>query len=193
MKRYIFLIVLFVAVPLAAYQAGPAGRANFGSNASQQPAQNGYRTFTNYNNRNWNQGVQTKPVQTNVAGTSATEFEAVEKKQPVGKQTVAAPKSTGKPVATPPTTATPAAQQPAAATGMPANADPTAMLQQAQAMMQNMPNIQNMMGTPAPGQPAATGQANAVPTMPAGMPDLSALMGGAMPTTPAPTSTPVKK
>ena len=79
-------------------------------------------------------------------------------------------------------TATPT--QPSTGTvAMPANADPTAMLQQVQGMMQGM---QGMMGGASNGQPAAAGQ-NAMPAMP----DMSALMGGMMPT--APSAAPAKK
>ena len=183
MKKYLFLVVLFVTIPAVAYKAGPSGRANFGAASQQQPAQ-GYRAFTNSNNQ-WRQGVQTKPVQTSMAGSAATEFAPADKKS-VGKQTVAT-----QPVAKPTATAAPAAsQQPAEAPAMPANMDPTAMLQQVQGMMQGM----NMMnGAATNGQPvASSGQQNSAPAMPAGMPDLSALMGGAIPTMPA-ASTPTKK
>ncbi len=192
MKRYIFLIVLFVAVPLAAYQAGPAGRANFGSNASQQPAQNGYRTFTNYNNRNWNQGVQTQPVQTSVAGSSVKELEALPKTAPAGKQAAPTKPSTG--AASSAIKVNPVQCEGGKCKGditFSKNSDPAAVMQQVQDMAQTMKALTGQASQGAPSAPA--GQANAVPTMPAGMPDLSALMGGAMPTTPAPTSTPVKK
>ena len=179
MKKYLFLIVLFVALPLVAYQAGQAGRANFGSAAQQQPANNGYRAFTNSNNQ-WRQGVQTQTVQTSRAGASATEFEPVEKKAPVGKKAVAAaPAAANKPAAAPAVAPT----QPSTGTvAMPANADPTAMLQQVQGMMQGM---QGMMGAANGQQPAAAGQT--------AMPDLSALMGGMIPAAPAAAPAPAKK
>lgn len=192
MKNYIFLIVLFAAMPLAAYQAGPAGRANFGSNASQQPAQNGYRTFTNYNNRNWNQGVQTRPVQTSVAGSSVKELETLPKAAPVSKQAAPTKPSTGTPSSA--IKVNPVQCEGGKCKGditFSKNSDPAAVMQQVQDMAQTMKALTG--NASAGGQPAANGQANAVPTMPAGMPDLSALMGGAMPTTPASTATPVKK
>ena len=191
MKKYLFLIVLFAAIPLAAYEAGPSGRANFGSSAQQQPAAQGYRSFTNSNNQ-WRQGVKTKPVQTSMAGSSATEFEAVGKKAPISKKVVvvSTPGANKPAVSTQPSSGTAAA---------PADANPTAMLQQVQGMMQGMQGMQDMMqgmqqmqgmmqgmqsmmGNTATGQPAA-GQ-NAMPSIP-GMPDMSALMGGMMPAAPS--------
>ena len=190
MEKYLFLIVLFGAVPLSAYQAGPANRANFGASVNQQPANQsngGYRSFTNANNR-WRQGVQTQPVQTSVAGSVATEFEPVEKKDSVAKKTAASESTTNKSGV--PT----AAAQPSNSVATPAaSADPTAMLQQVQGMMQGMQGMMNgMEGAATNGQQpaAATGQ-NAASAMPTGMPDISALMGGMMPTAPA--ITPAKK
>lgn len=159
MKVYFSLFAICLALPLAAYQTGPSGRANFG------PAQQS----TNAANR-WSQGVQTKPVQTSLAGSSATEFKA----PVVGKRAVQAPKPANKP-ATKPT-------QPSSTTvAMPANADPAAMMQQVQGMMQNMQAITG--GTPG-AQPPVTGQQGATTNIP-GMPDMSALMGGALPAAPA--------
>lgn len=169
MKNFTFLLVFLMAVPASAYQAGQANRTNFGA-GQQQPAQQQYRSFSNYNNRNWGQGVQTQGVQTEIAGKSAKEL-----KPTVGKQQAA-------PAAAKP--AKPAPVQPSTApAAMPANMDPSAMMQQVQGMVNAMGN---MAGAPQ-GQQPASGQAAA---MPAGMPDISALMGGAMPAAPA---TPAKK
>ena len=164
MKVYFSLFVICLALPLAAYQTGPSSRANFGS--AQQS--------TNSANR-WNQGVQTKPVQTSLAGSSATEFKA----PVVGKRAAQTPKPT-KPVAKP--------TRPSSTTvAMPANADPAAMMQQVQGMMQNMQAITG--GAPGAQPPATAGQQGAA-NIP-GMPDMSALMGGTLPAAPA--AVPAKK
>lgn len=185
MKKISLLSVLFfMALGAAAYEVGPANRANFGAaqQSSQQAQQNGYRSFSNYNNRTWGQGVQTQTVQTSVAGSTVKEFEAPTKSAPVGKKS-AQPAQAAKP------TAKPAAAQSAASTTTataPAS-DPAAMLQQVQGMMQNM---QSLTGGTSQGaqQPSATGQMGTPSTgMPAGMPDISALMGGMMPAAPAAT------
>ncbi len=176
MKNFTFLLVFLMAVPASAYQAGQANRTNFGA-GQQQPAQQQYRSFSNYNNRNWGQGVQTQGVQTEIAGKSVKEL-----KPTVGKQqAVAVPAAKpAKPAAVP--TPTQASTVPA---GMPANVDPAAMMQQVQGMMNAMGN---MSGGAA--QQGKAGQNVATPTA---MPDISALMGGAMPAVPANTATPAKK
>ena len=190
MKKYLFFFFLFVALPLVAYQAGQAGRANFGSAAQQPAAQTqGYRSFTNSGNK-WRQGVQTQTVQTSRAGSAATEFEPVEQKAPVGKKTVAAaPAAANKP-------AVPAAASTQPSTGtaaMPANVDPAAIMQQA---MQGMPDMAALMGGAAANngqKPAASAGQNAAASA---MPDISALMGGMMPgavPAAAPTPAPTKK
>lgn len=189
MKNYIFLIVLFVvAVPLGAYQTGPANRANFGASTQQQPAQ-GYRAFTNANNQ-WRQGVQTQTVQTSRAGSTATEFEPVEKKAPVGKKAAAAPVAANKP-AVPAAAPTKSSSDTA---NVPANVDPTAIMQQA---MQGLPpDMAALMGGAAANngqKPAASAGQNAAASA---MPDISALMGGMMPgavPAAAPTPAPTKK
>ena len=84
MKNLLFLLAFLIAVPACAYQAGQQNRTNFG--ASQQQAGQQYRSFSNYNNRSWGQGVQTQGVQTEVAGKSAKEL-----KPTVGKQQAATP------------------------------------------------------------------------------------------------------
>ena len=67
MKIYLtFLIAVCAALPAVAYQAGPTGRANFGSAQKQQAQPATSRTFTHYNSR-WSQGVQTQGVETAVA------------------------------------------------------------------------------------------------------------------------------
>lgn len=172
MKNSIFLLTFLIAVPACAYQAGQQNRTNFGSSQQEQPNQQ-YRSFSNYNNRNWGQGVQTQGVQTEVAGKSAKEL-----KPTVGKQQ-AAPATVAKPVK--PATPTPA-QASSAPVAMPANMDPAAMMQQVQGMM-------NAMGNMSGGavQPGKAGQNATAPVMP----DMSALMGGAMPTAPA--TAPAKK
>ncbi len=169
MKNFTFLLVFLIAVPACAYQAGQQNRTNFGA-GQQQPAQQQYRSFSNYNNRNWGQGVQTQGVQTEVAGKSAKEL------KPVGKQAaVVAPQA--KPAKP---SAPAAAQASTAPAAMPANVDPAAMMQQVQGMVNAMGNMTG----------GAQGQQAGAAAMPAGMPDLSALMGGAMPVAPA---TPAKK
>ncbi len=189
MKKILLLGTLFCTAFCAeAYQTGPANRANFGD-STQQPAQsvpqNGYRSFSNYNNRNWGQGVQTQTVETSLAGSSAKEFEAPAKKAPAGKQ-AAQPAQAAKPMAKP------AQAQPSTPAASAPTGDPVAILQQVQGMMQNMQSMTG--GTPATGQPAA-GQASSASTgTPAGMPDISALMGGMMPAAPsAAPATPAKK
>ena len=174
MRNFIFLFVFLITVPACAYQAGQQNRTNFGAGQPQVASQQ-YRSFSNYNNRSWGQGVQTQTVQTEVAGSSAKEL-----KPTVGKQqAVVTPVKPAKP-------ATPVPTQPStAAAGMPTNMDPAAMMQQVQGMMSAMGNMAG--ATQQNQQP--TGQAG---TMPAGMPDISALMGGAMPTVPA-TTVPAKK
>ncbi len=194
MKKIFLLGTLFcMALCAGAYQTGPANRANFGAaqQSAQSAQQNGYRSFSNYNNRTWGQGVQTQTVQTSVAGSTVKEFEAPTKSAPVGKQS-AQPAQAAKP------TAKPAAAQSAAstttATATAPASDPAAMLQQVQGMMQNM---QSLTGGTSQGaqQPSATGQMGTPSTgMPAGMPDISALMGGMMPAAPsaAPATSPKK-
>ena len=171
---------LGVALTAAAYQAGPQNRTNFGGAQATQAGQGQYRSFSNYNNRSWGQGVQTQTVQTQVAGSSAVDFEKDTPQKPVGKAQAPAPKAA--PAVKPVVPAQPTAP---AAAQMPANADPAAMLQQVQGMMNAM---SGMTGGAQAGQPGAQGQAG---QMPAGMPDISALMGGAMPAVPA--ATPAKK
>ena len=175
MKYISFLGLLLVAVCAEAYQVGPQNRANFDTakpteQAHAQPS-NQHRAFSNYNNRNWSKGVQTQAVQTEVAGTSAVDFDKNTPQKLVGKVQSAQPAA--KPAKPQSAQAPSAGQQPAAtpqaAAGMPANVDPAAMMQQVQGMV-------NAMGS--------NGQA------PAGMPDISALMGGAMPTVPAAGQTP---
>lgn len=161
--------VLMFALPLCAYQAGQANRANFGPGPQLPSQQRQFRAFSNYNNRSWGQGVQT-----NVAGTEVAEFKSPAKPsaQPAAKKAAAA-EGAAKP-------AVPAATQPSSTTAAQA-----ALPAQAAAMMQQVQGMMNRMG----GMPgAAAGQANAsaptgqaAPAMPAGMPDLSALMGGMMP------------
>ena len=181
MKNLLFVFaVLVVALPVAAYQAGQQNRTNFG--AGQQAAagqQQQFRSFSNYNNRSWGQGVQTQGVQTQVAGSSVTDFGKNAAQKTVGKKQAVAPK---------PAAGQKPATQPAA--GQATNADPAAMMQQVQGMMSAMGN---MAGT---AQPGAAGQAGQMPAMPAGMPDMSALMGGAMPAvnpTANPAGAPAKK
>ncbi len=184
MKYISFLGLLLVAVCAAAYQAGPANRANFDAakpteQAGVQPS-NQHRAFSNYNNRNWSKGVQTQAVQTEVAGTSAVDFDKNTPQKLVGKVQSAQPAA--KPAKQQPAQTPTAGQAPTAtpqAAGVPANVDPAAMMQQVQGMV-------NAMGS--------NGQA------PAGMPDISALMGGAMPSMPTvpaaagqTPATPVKK
>ncbi len=180
MKIYLtFLIAVCAALPAAAYQAGPQGRPNFGSN-QQQPAQPANaRAFTNYSNRGWNQGVQTQGVETSVAGETVIDFTKKPETPSVSKKAAAEPKpakpATGTNASAKPTdaSATPAA--------MPANVDPAAMMQQVQGMMQ-------MMNQAGGQQPAAGGKPAGAPAIP-GMPDLSNLMGGAA----APATSPAKK
>lgn len=175
MKYISFLGLLLAAVCAAAYQAGPQNRANFDAakpteQAHAQPS-NQHRAFSNYNNRNWSKGVQTQAVQTEVAGTSAVDFDKNTPQKLVGKvQSAAQPAA--KPTKPQPAQAPSAGQAPATpqAAGVPANVDPAAMMQQVQGMV-------NAMGS--------NGQAAA------GMPDISALMGGAMPTAPAAGQAPV--
>ncbi|MBP5429563.1 MAG: hypothetical protein J6Y25_01555 [Elusimicrobiaceae bacterium] len=167
-----FLLIAVMALPAAAYQAGPQGRPNFGSN-QQQPAQPANaRAFTNYSNRGWNQGVQTQGVETSVAGETVIDFTKKPETPSVSKKAAAEPKPAKPAVAPKPSTQ----QTPAA---MPANADPAAMMQQVQGMMQMM---NQAGGQPAGGNPAG------MPAIP-GMPDLSNLMGGAA----APAAAPAKK
>lgn len=171
---YGLLLVCVSLLPAHAYQAGAANRTNFGSAQQAQPQQQ-FRAFSNYNNRNWGQGVQTQTVQTEVAGTSAVDFDKKTPQQLVAKTQAA----TAKPAKAPQPATTPAATpQPAA--NVPANVDPAAMMQQVQGMMSAMGN---MAGSNA--QPGAQPNTQAAAAMPAGMPDISALMGGAMPTAPA--------
>ena len=175
MKNFLFLLTfLIAALPLCAYQTGPQNRTHFGA-GQPQTAQPQYRSFSNYNNRSWGQGVQTQTVQTEVAGSSAKEL-----KPTVGKQTAPGPAAKpAKPAAVP--APAQASTTPAA---MPANVDPAAMMQQVQGMMNAMGNMTGAQ----PGQQAVSGQNAAA--MPATMPDISALMGGNIPTVPA---TPAKK
>lgn len=182
MKNLLFLLTFLIAFPACAYQAGQQNRTNFGT-AQEQPVQQQYRSFSNYNNRSWGQGVQTQTVQTQTAGSSAVDFEKNTPQKTVGKSQAAAAKQVRQTQQAAPVPA--AAQASTAAAAMPANMDPAAMMQQVQGMMNAMGN---MAGGAQPGQQA--GQ-NAAAAMPAGMPDISALMGGAMPAASA--ATPAKK
>ena len=179
MKYFYGLLLVCVALlPAHAYQAGAANRTHFGSAQQAQPQQQ-FRSFSNYNNRNWGQGVQTQTVQTEVAGTSAVDFDKNTPKQLVAKTQAA----TAKPSKAPqPATAPAATPQPAA--NAPANVDPAAMMQQVQGMMSAMGN---MAGSNT--QPGAQPNTQAA----AAMPDISALMGGAMPAMPTAPATPAKK
>ena len=161
MKNILFVLALGVALPAAAYQTGPANRANFDS-AQQSTAtqQTGYRSFSNYNNR-YGQGVQTSTVQTSVAGSSAKEFETPAKKTIVGKQAAQIPQAAKPAAPTKPSTGTVATA---------ADADATAVLQQVQGMMKDMQSLTGAAGN----QPAAGGA-----NLPA-MPDMSSLMNGMM-------------
>lgn len=174
MKKLFFVLALGLALPAAAYQTGPANRANFES-AQQSTAtqQTGYRSFSNYNNR-YGQGVQTNTVQTSVAGSSAKEFKAPAKKTVVGKQAAQAPAAAKPTAPTKPSTGT-------AATA--AGTDPTAVLQQVQGMMKDM---QSLTGAATGNQPAAAGA-----SLPA-MPDMSSLMNGMMNPGATPAATPKK-
>lgn len=180
MKFYAFIFVfLSVALGAYAYQTGVPNRANFAS--GQQPASqknDNYRAFSNYNNRGWGQGVQTQPVRTEVAGTSAVDFDKntpqklVSKTQATTPAASAASAATKSAVATAKPAAAPAtAQQPtqeAAAAAAANNVDPAAMMQQMQGMVSAMSSMTGAGG--ANGQAAATN-----------MPDISALMGGSIP------------
>ncbi len=159
------LVGMLCGLPAGAYQAGQQNRTNFNNTQRQQ---GGYRSFSNYNNRTWGQGVQTQGVQTQTVQTEL----ATQKQSPaVGKKQVAA--TPDKPAAQPvaPTQASSGAASqtvvPAQAAGQPP-AEAAAMMQQVQGMM----NMVNSM----------TGQTG----MPAGMPDMSALMGGNTQTPSAP-------
>lgn len=180
MKKYFSLAVLFVAVPLVAYEVGPSNRANFGSAAQQQPMK-GYRTFTNSNNQ-WRQGVQTKPVQTSMAGSSVKELDAAPAKQnPIGKQAAPTQSSTG--TASSAIKVNPVQCEGGKCNGaiqFSENSDPAAVMQQVQNMAQTMQALTG--GVLQGAQQPAAGQTGG---MPAGMPDISALMGGMMPAVPA--------
>ena len=172
MKNFLFLLAFLIVLPAGAYQAGQSNRTNFGA-GQQQPAQPQYRSFSNYNNRSWGQRVQTQTVQTEVAGTSAVDFDKNTPKQLVSKTQAAAPKQVRQTQQQP---APAPVQASSAAAAMPADVNPAAMMQQVQGMMNSMSNMPGAK----PGQ-----QAGQAPAMPAGMPDISALMGGAVPATPA--------
>lgn len=177
--KYTWLLLIFVAVSVHAYQAGQVNRTNFTGNQQPQNAQsNNFRAFSNYNKRNWSRGVQTQTVQTEVAGTSSVDFDKNTPQKLVAKTQAASSSANPKPAKP----QAPAAAQPQQKPNTPANMDPAAMMQQVQGMM-------NAMGGSGakPGQSSA-GQNNA--SSPAAMPDISALMGGAMPVAPA---TPAKK
>lgn len=187
MKCLFFVLSLFLVLPAAAYQTGPANRANFGSSPQTQQ-QTGYRSFSNYNSR-WNQGVPTQPVQTSLAGSSVKDFSA--NTQPmVGKQSATPPTKGGKPTSVPPAAAAPT-QASSATAAMPANVDPSAMMQQVQGMMQSMQSLTG--GAPAAGgQAAASATGGQMPAMPA-MPDMSSLMNGMMNPGAAPAAAPAQK
>ena len=174
MKYILFLgVFAFTFLPLHAYKAGTANRTNFASGQQQPQAQNNYRAFSNYNNRNWSKGVQTQPVKTEVAGTSAVDFDEKTPQKLVAKTQAAA---TAKPVtATPqkPTANAPTTGAPVST--VPANADPAVMMQQVQGLMQA---VGSMSG------------ANVQPGQAAAVPDISALMGAGSST---PAAAPAKK
>lgn len=192
MKNYLTVSgFLLLCVSALAYQAGASNRTNFGPGTQQPAAQQQYRSFSNYNTRTWGKGVQTRGVQTSVAGAEATDFEAVEKPKtsnvrPAAKKQAVAPEE--KPAAA---AAAPAAQAPAATQPSTAPAQAMAMPAEAAAMMQQVQGLMGAMGgvvTQQQGQAPAGKGGNQTP---AGMPDISALMGGMMPQQPKPA--PVKK
>ncbi len=189
MKLFLFITaVLLLAFPAGAYQAGQANRTNFGS-GPQLPAQQQFRSFSNYNNRSWGQGVQTRGVQTQTAGREVAEFEAPAASKPAAQpaaKKAASPANEPKP-ATPAVTTQPSTAPAAAAQAGQMPPEAAAMMQQVQGLM----NMMNGGGAPA-GQanPAQAGQA--APAMPAGMPDMSALMGGMLPSA-QPAAAPAKK
>ena len=189
MKLLTFLAAfLMVTLPAAAYQVGQANRTNFGQGPQQPATQQQYRSFSNYNNRNWGKGVQT-----DVAGSSVAEFEAPAAKPkpaPAVSKKQAAQEPAAKPGAAAPAQA-PATAQATAPAAQPANApaQQATMPADAAAMIQQ---VQGLVGAMAPQTQAPA--AGAKPGNQAGasaMPDISALMGGMMPTQPQPA--PVKK
>ena len=185
MKKYTFLAVLLIAFEAGAYQAGTANRTNFGPGQAQSGQQ--YRSFSNYNNRSWGQGVQTRGVQTQVAGTEVADFEAPAKPKATPAANAVKKQVGEEPKAHKPTAA--AANQAQAATA-PA-AQQNAMPPEAAAMMQQVQGLMNSMGgamaQPQGQTPAQAGQS----AQAAAMPDISALMGGMMPAQPQ--ATPAKK
>lgn len=208
--RFLMMIVcmgLLVPVSAQTYRTGSSSRPSFGGTAADSSTEESSvpgarsniqtRTFSNYSSRkNWSKGVQTQTVQTNTAGSQQQSFEeitapgtaaAVQAAMSGKNQVQAQQSATGKSAATTsaqtnaktaPSTAQPAAQgQPAAA------ADPTAMLQQMQGMLQG---LGAMGGNPAGGAKggSSTGGVGSIPGMPAGvnvpgMPDMSALLNAA--------------
>ena len=192
MKNYLTVSgFLLLSVSALAYQAGASNRTNFGPGPQQPAAQQQYRSFSNYNTRTWGQGVQTRGVQTNVAGTETTDFEAEDKPKaskarPANKKQAVAPEE--KPAAA----AAPTAQAPDSTQPSTASAQAPAMPAEAAAMMQQVQGLMGAMGgamaQPQGQTPAANKGGNQAP---AGMPDISALMGGMMPQQPQPA--PVKK
>ena len=194
MKRFFVLLGMLLVTPilLQAYQTGAKAKSSFGnpqtaqtdnSSGNTAPAT---RSFTNYSNRpNWNKGVQSNPVQTNVAGQQVTEFQAVEPTVQSGKlAAVAAPQEKNAPAAASAAGSGAAkaggtAQTSGAAqAGEAAKAGSAADMAQATAALQGMQNLVQGMGSMmggAGGAQAGKGGSSG------GTPDISALlnsMGG---------------
>ena len=196
MKKIFSVTILFVLFPVLvhAYEVKGKAQSNFGAQQptaeSQDNAQTATapatRSFTNYGSKqNWGKGVETKPVQTNLAGAQVTNFQpvATEVQTEKIKATVGASEQapSAAPAANPSSTRVPTQATPQAA---PATADMT----QAAAAMQQLQGVQNMVGalmggngTPGKGNNPAQGAANAGSgtASSAGMPNLSALLNAA--------------
>lgn len=188
MKKIIFLwaVFIFFFTNSYAYQVGGNAKANFGAQQEEQPSQQAaesaakVRSFTNYGSRqNWSKGVQTKPVQTSLAGEKTTQFKPVSTDVKSAKVASAVAGSAAGQAASPAPVPTQASTQTAAAA---ANAPEMA---QAMAALQQLQGLQNRaLNGAKPGEAANANSAGAASPLPAGMPDISSLLNAAGGNTP---------
>ncbi len=194
MKKWVWILWMFVALVADAYQVGGVSRPNFSSSAGMQenssvvPAQTAVQTrsFTSYGSRpgnGWRQGVKTQTVQTQTATDVAQKNKDLQAKDPVAEPVVV--DEVVKPVSQPKETPKKGEKsgsyvasyaKPADQPG--AKESPAQPTNQAEATgaMQQLQNLQGMMGAMTGGR-ADSGAGSAA--SPAGMPDISALMKAA--------------
>ena len=206
MKNLLLLTLLTLALPSAAYQTLESSKAQFGASAQTEQTtssadsnSSSTRTFSTYQSRqhNWNKGVQTTTVQTKTVQTHVAGQEPPTAAEPPAAQAAAALK---KATAAPNPTASPSGQvgkapkinashAPVSLRGdKPADKPADKPTEQPAAPVDPMAEMQKALGGNADMIKALTGgamggnpaQGGALPNGGA-MPDISALLGGSQP------------